>query len=70
MNIFIFIFMSHELLTNVPSNHICERMWEKGPYRAKTKLKIRVDTLVRVNPVKTVFFVMTKNYLFPVFLQI
>ena len=36
---------------------ICERIWEKGPYRAKTKLKIRVDTPVRVNPVKKVFFV-------------
>ena len=36
---------------------ICERIWEKGPYRTKTKLKIRVNTPVRVNPVKNVFFV-------------
>ena len=35
----------------------CERIWEKGLYRAKTKLKLRVDTPVMVNPVKKLFVV-------------
>ena len=39
---------------------------EKGPYRAKTKLKLRVDTPVRVNLVKKSCSI-TKNYLFPIF---
>ena len=37
--------------------YICELIWEKGPYRAKTKLKLRVDTPVKVNLVKKIFFV-------------
>ena len=30
---------------------ICERIWEKGPYGAKTKLKLRLEIPLRVNPV-------------------
>ena len=36
--------------------YICEGIWEKGPYRAKTKLNLLVETPVRVNPVQKVFF--------------
>ena len=48
--------------------HICERIWEKGPYGAKTKLKLRLKIPLRVNPVpKSLFYSMTKNYPFPIF---
>ena len=55
------------LLLHVLRWDICERIWEKGPNRAKTKLKLRVYTPVRVNLVKIFFCSMTKNYLFPIF---
>ena len=29
---------------------ICERIWEKGPYGTKTKLKLRLEIPLRVNP--------------------
>ena len=37
----------------------CDRIWDKGPYPAKSKLMLRGDTPVRVNPVKKVFFLST-----------
>ena len=47
---------------------ICERIWEKGPYGAKTKLKLRLEIPLRVNPFPKSFFdSMTKNYPFPIF---
>ena len=46
---------------------ICERIWEKGPYRAKNKLKLWLEIPLRVNAVPTFFFSMTKNYPFPIF---
>ena len=50
------------------SKNICERIWEKGPYGAKTKLKLRLEIPLRVNPVpKSFFYSMTKNYPFPIF---
>ena len=39
---------------------------EKGPYRAKTKLKLRLVIPLRVNQVKTIFFCIQKNYSFPI----
>ena len=46
----------------------CERIWEKGLYRAKTKLKLRLGVPLRVNQVKKISFSITKNYPFPIFL--
>ena len=46
---------------------MCDRIWERGPYRAQTKLKLRLKTPVKVNSVKKHFYIMTKNYLFPIF---
>ena len=45
--------------------YICDQIWEKGPYRAKTKLKLRFEIPLRVNPVQKTS--MTKNYPFPIF---
>ena len=38
---------------------------KKGPYGAKTKLKLRVDTPVRVNPVQKIFLQYDKELPFP-----
>ena len=36
---------------------ICERIWEKGPYHTKTKLKLRLEIPLRVNPVQKNVFI-------------
>ena len=35
----------------------CQRIWEKGPYRAKTKLKLRLEIPFRINPALKSFFI-------------
>ena len=36
---------------------ICERIWEKGPYHTKTKLKLRLEIPLRVNPAQKNVFI-------------
>ena len=36
--------------------YICDQIWEKGPYGAKTKLKLRLEIPLQVNPVQKRFF--------------
>ena len=42
---------------------ICERIWEKGPYYTKTKLKLRLEIPLRVNPVQKNVFICMITYL-------
>ena len=60
--------LSNPTMSSVFSARICERIWEKGPYGAKTKLKLRLEIPLSVNPVpKSFFYSMTNNYPFPIF---